>query len=369
MIIEYIYIDTNIFISQNFLEGPYIKKLLEFGKDNYIRIILPKTTINEIKNQFRIKVDEAFKAYKHYMKSSHARYLRNVDFGKQVNNYEYQKLKIDDFCKEFNDEIDNKLEEANVIILPYLHVNSENILEAYFNSQPPFSAKKEKKLGFPDAFIIENLKNWMNENQFELTIMSGDSDFSHLESYSQLITIKKDIKEAYNNLVNLIKLFEKKLTEERIEVLNLIYNSNSEAIIKDLKEYFKDGVLDDESFYNAYTSENVYDIYNLKFTEIDNHGYNVKKILDNEEIQIEILVDMHFSIDVLTDDLDSWVYDSEDKVVYYRDKGIISFEGKIELVFEGNVYVKSKDDYEEIIDYDIDFDSYKVSVYDPNNYY
>lgn len=366
--IEYIYIDTNIFVSQNFLEGQYINKLLKFGTDKYIKIILTSTTVGEIKNQFRIKINESFIAYRQYMKSPNAKYLRNVDFGKKVNDYEFSKLKIDDFCKEFNDLFDKKLKDSDVIILPYTYVDSTFILEAYFNQQPPFSGKKEKKLGFPDAFIIENLKGWIKDSGKNLTILTNDEDFSHLKSFSTQIKITNDIIEKYNNINNSIQVLEKKLTNERLETLDTLYNSNSETIIKDIKEYFKDGVLEDESIYYVCTNENVYDVSNLEFTNITNHGFNIKEILNAEEIKIEIIIDVYFSIDVLTDDMDSWVYDSEDKEVYFRHQKDITIEGMIEITLETIVNIIDKNEYQDSIDLNIDSDSYKITVHEPDYY-
>lgn len=370
MEIEYIFIDTNIFVSENFLEGHYIKKILEFGKKNQIGIISTKTNVNEIKNQFRKKVSESLAGYKSYMNSGSAKYLRNTKFGQKVNDYKFSKIKVEDLCEEFNKKIDEKLESSNVIILPFQNIDSSIILESYFESKPPFSNKKDKKLGFPDAFIIENLKKWVSENDTKLVVLTGDSDFSHLEElFVDKFEIATDIKEKYNSIVNSIQIHEKKLTEERLETLDKVYNSVSVDIEQEIKEYFKEGILDDESFYYEYTTENIYDISNLKFINIINHGYSIKKIHNEEEIEIEVLIDIEFSIDVLTDDLDSWTYDSDNKVVFYREIGTIIFEGKIELALETMMYIIGKDEYEDIIDFDITPDSYKISISDPNSFF
>jgi hypothetical protein len=358
-------LDTNIFVSQNFLEGKYIKNILGFGSTNDISIVLPQVTVNEIKAQFRLKVSEAMVAYKEYMKSSNARYLKNVEFGQKVNDYEYSKIKIDDLCAEFNAKLDEEFSLANVVVIPYGKLDSKNILEPYFKNEPPFSVKKDKKHGFPDAFIIESLKKWVKENDKSLTVVSNDADFSFLNSEFDALTVIPEIQTIYNKVVNQIKVRQEKLTQERLEVLDAIFSAESPKIIEQIKEYFKTGVLDDLSYYYEYTTENIYDISNLQFKDFDNHGYSIKEIHNEEEIEIEVLIDFTFMIDVLTDDLDSWVYDSEDKEVHYRHTTTVTFEGKVELAFNAMLYIIDKKEFDNTIEFDTDFEIMKIEIHDP----
>jgi len=360
---ENIYIDTNIFISQNFLEGKYIKKLLLFSENEKIQIILAETTINEVKSQFKTRVTQAFAGYRQYMNLKSTKYLRNLEFGKKVNDYSYSKIRIEDFQSEFEEKLDEKLRLSKVVILPYNdNIDSKNILEAYFNEHPPFSSKKNKKLGFPDAFIIENLKQWVLEEDNKLTILSGDADFNFLALQFDNIIISNDIKGKYNEIVNAIKVAEEKLTKERLEMLDYVYKINVEQINKDVRDYFKEGELDDESLYYEHTTENIYDISNVVFQDVINHGYNIKSIINEEEIKIEILIDVWFTIDVLTDDINTYVYDKEDGVIYYLDQETLQVEGKIDITMDAVMYVVNRNEYEEIIDYDIKSSSYEILI-------
>lgn len=360
--IKNVYLDTNIFIRQNFLEGKYIRKIFDFASDGSIYIILPLTTINEVKAQFHLKVAEGLLAYKKYMTSPNAKYLRNVSFGKKVNDYSYSKLSVLELRSEFEEELDELLTTSNVTILPYGPIDSNKILKPYFEEKPPFSSKKDKKYEFPDAFIIEALKEWFKDHS-TLTILSGDSDFSHLSEELEGVTVIEDIKHAYNVINNQLKV-----DKERLEKLDDIYSNSDDQIIQHIKDYFTEGVLDDISYYMQYTSENIYDISNLQFKDFSNHGYNVKTIHNEEEIEVEILIDFEFTIDVMTDDLDSWVYDSEDKEIHYRETATIIFEGKVELAFEAMLYIINKSDFEDQIEFGPMNDSYKITIYDPHSH-
>ncbi|MEM6396733.1 MAG: PIN domain-containing protein [Bacteroidota bacterium] len=361
---KYIHIDTNVFVGQNFLEGRYINELLEFSKKGDIRIILTQVTLNEVKKQFKEKVQEAFNEYKKYMKVKEVKYLRNTDFGRKVNDYSYDKIKVDTLSEEFNLKFDKVIKESNVEVLPYLtNIDTARILEAYFDEKPPFSSKKDKKLGFPDAFIIENIKNWIKENNTDITILSYDNDFVFLKEEYDFITISNNIREEYNLISNEIKLREEKITKERLSVLDRIYYQNKTEIDQYLEDYFKYGVLDDESLYYSYTTENIYDISNLKIMDIVHYGYNLKNVLDEEQIEIEILVDLHFTINVLTDDINAYVYDREDRVVYYMDQENIEVSGKVEIRLTGIAYIISDDEHEDSINLELNSDSYEIHVY------
>lgn len=366
---KYIHLDTNIFVSQNFLEGRYINELLKFCKEGKIRILLTQVTVNEVKKQFKEKVNEALNEYKRYMKVKEVKYLRNTDFGKKVNDYSYDKIKADTLSEEFNLKFDKVLEESDVEVLPYLtNIDSTPILEAYFNEEPPFSSKKDKKLGFPDAFVIENIRSWINENNIPLTILSNDNDFAFLEEEHILITIANDIREEYNLISNEIKLIEEEITKERLIILDRIYSQNKASIDQYLKDYFNYGILDDESLYYGYATENIYDISDLKFMDIIQHGYNLKNVIDEEQIEIEILVDLHYKINVLTDDINAYVYDREDRVVYYMDQENIEVSGKVEIRLTGIAYIISDDEYEDNLDLELDSNSYEIHIYREDYY-
>ena len=50
---EYIILDTNIFVKENFLEGKRLNELFRLSEEEKIKIVLTKITIEEIKSNIK----------------------------------------------------------------------------------------------------------------------------------------------------------------------------------------------------------------------------------------------------------------------------------------------------------------------------
>lgn len=64
----------------------------------------------------------------------------------------------------------------NAHVLPY--PSGDKIFDLYFANTPPFKKTGEKKSEFPDAFIIESVKNYLNSEKYKtVLIISSDNDW------------------------------------------------------------------------------------------------------------------------------------------------------------------------------------------------
>lgn len=92
----------------------------------------------------------------------------------------------------------------NAVKLDY--PNPELIFELYFLSKPPFASTGKKKCEFPDAFVIEATKQYINEHPNDvLLVVSKDNDwvksFWGVDNVIMCESIVEAIKNAFDNIV------------------------------------------------------------------------------------------------------------------------------------------------------------------------
>ena len=115
---------------------------------------------------------------------------------------------------------------SNAIQLDF--VSPEIIFKRYFALEPPFMPKKNKKNEFPDAFVIEAAKQYIEANKEEvLLVVTNDNDW--IESFSCLenVVILKDIN-------SVIEIFTKDYIakDEINEVIRVSFNDIEKKIVE-----------------------------------------------------------------------------------------------------------------------------------------
>jgi len=145
---EYIVLDTNIFIKENFLEGKRIRQLLKFSEEEKIKIVMTKITIGEVKSRFKKFSGKAVQDLNEFKNQFESRVLRNNSAGKKI----FERIVNKNIEKEFNDEFDAILLKSKVLVIDYRELNIETVFEKYFKNEFPFNGG-DKKNEFPDAFV------------------------------------------------------------------------------------------------------------------------------------------------------------------------------------------------------------------------
>ena len=122
------------------------------------------------------------------------------------------------------------LDDANAVVLPASDVNSGEVLRQYFAKTAPFSVKKPKE--FPDAFQIERLRMWQQENSQAVHLVSTDPDIAAACDGTMLIHLKR-IAPA----VALVFATSNVLLAERV---NSYLHNKREWVGERLDEYIRD---------------------------------------------------------------------------------------------------------------------------------
>lgn len=288
---DVIFIDTNIFVSENyFLEGNSINQLMSLAENQVVSILWPEIAYEEVKS--------------HLLKDVLGKF-------KEVCGKDYKALRNDDaflsYCKtgrkSAEEEALKKLErfksKSNAYMIPYSYCTDvEGVFKKYFNKEKPFGADK-KKDEFPDAFIIQALEKYCKNTSLpKVIVLTQDKDFvssSHLE-------IVCDYKKYVSD-----KLADKAVMDE----LDTSLDENSIFLSVKWKMEIEELLYDDRTYYAFCNCIDTFDI-TIKHCciELDKKGLYVLGI-DEDTIRVEVHPIAAFSVEVGYHDFSEASYDKE----------------------------------------------------------
>lgn len=306
MYMEYVFIDTSVFESNNFLEGKRINQLLRLSEEGYISIILPELIYKEILNRVKKNLNEAINKFSRYRNDT--RVLRNIESLKT----RFENIDEKECYQEFEELIKKRFQQSKIGIIDYPVVNIKAVFDSYFDRKFPFGAGI-KKSEFPDAFALITVEKWCEDNGTTCKVLSKDKDILNYESD------KLDIIENYEvYLDEKTKAVEKeKQQEKRLEKLEQSFNKEKGEFIKHIEDWIH-VQLDNDSKYYEYS--NYLDVHGLEINDIyvELGDYQITNI-DEDIIAIQCEANISYSVDIEIDDENNAWYDDEDKVWHYMD--------------------------------------------------
>lgn len=170
---------------------------------------------------------------------------RNKDFLKLIN------ISADDAIEKLR-----SLDIENVVLQEYMKYYScsymlpftdpERIFKAYFSSEPPFSSTGEKKSEFPDAFIIDAVKEQLLKNTgMNILVVSSDNDWKDALEQLERVVFCTSIDQAMQTIQDSDKILPL-ISDNMTRILSAIAQeaekecfSNSEFSIVDEVEVDK----------------------------------------------------------------------------------------------------------------------------------
>lgn len=222
----YVFLDTNIFESENFDFFRYkLKNLLDHCINGNVILLTSPIVINEVKGHIKEEIQKSLTYQKKFIKNSRIlKSFEDKDIVKITNAFDIKKiteLKISDFEKY--------LKETSAISLQLETINLNEIIQNYFAGSAPFSGKK--KYEFPDAFIANSLKNYEDFVTDKIYLVSNDKDFNEickgnakLCKIDKLTDILSLINEKMENYQLLKDLIDEYLNENKVELIQKINN-------------------------------------------------------------------------------------------------------------------------------------------------
>ena len=173
-IIDTIFIDTSVFISEGYFKSTgRVSKLFDLAKQGYIRILLPVITEKEWLKHFQTETKLVFPDL--------GRKLSLIGPNKRVDQFleQYSELKLYiDFDDEVRKSFDKYVNGPGVIRIDYSYFEDRLsvVFQKYFKQEKPFGSNGKSK-EFPDAFVLAVLEKYAHENDIEsITVFSNDND-------------------------------------------------------------------------------------------------------------------------------------------------------------------------------------------------
>lgn len=286
-----VFVDTSIFVAKQFdFEGELFRTLIDHAQAERVEILLPEITLREVRAKADEMVDEGIQAL--HRAASKAPVLRSL--GPPYTEIAAQFDMVGAKAK-IQANIDAFLANGKVKVLPVPPECLNSVFDDYFARQAPFGEGK-KKAEFPDAFAVATLKKWIAANNEDVMVISGDGDLAsacradqrlhhepRLEKYLQEVGEFHAAVLAY--VVNLTKKHEEEVKGE------------VERRFGDLGFWLEDQDGDVENI----------DVHSVTINDI----FVIK--IEGEVATFELTATVSFACDLHYDDMNTAVYDSEDK--------------------------------------------------------
>ncbi len=325
---DYVFIDTSIFVSENFLEGRKIKEIFRLSYEGHLKIILPIITYKEVLNRISLNITEALSGQKDYR--SKTRILRNIPTLKDKFDLIESEKAIQDLQRLFSERI--KSIGAEILSYPTLDIG--DVFEKYFESSFPFSSGK-KKNEFPDAFAISSLEKWCHTSKKKCFILTGDNDIKQYKNANlKVITIDAYIDTTIRRIAN------HQVQQKRIDIALKLFQDKKNDLERETEDII----------FEALQNENVYQHYH--YSEIDNIdvgdvslNFSDPQISSVTEYNIILITTATCKIDVILElncDEESfeWNHDQSTEEIYKTVKIPVSLE--VDIPLAGDQYMSIK---------------------------
>jgi hypothetical protein len=286
-----LFLDTEAIIAQNFnYANPVMRRLEELTKLGQARLLTTSITTREVESNIRERVRPIRAALKRFSKDHRIIATLDPTLSPIRRNYDGSVIEgalIDQYLA-FLDRTKTEVVEVDVSSVG-------NIFDWYFAAKPPFG-EGQKKSEFPDAFVIASLEKWCADNGEKLYVVGSDPDFrKYCTTSKNLISLERPA-----------EFIEKVLTqEEATRAIERSVREHSPALEKAISTEFEGlgfYLDDEEGDVNAVTVKRV-SIDEVSLLEIA-----------AGTAKCELAATIVFAAEVIYDDLETAIWDSEDKV-------------------------------------------------------
>ncbi len=278
---KYVYLDTNIYEENNFLNGTLINAFIETIRENNITILLPEIALKEIHKRFSSRLKESI----NYI-NSHGKIavLRNFS---HLNN-RFEQIEFDDLLNSFKKEFQSLIEEGIVKVIPSKHLDINLVFDQYCYAKAPFNEKQGKKAEFPDGLIINILENYLKSIRRKCDFITSDKDFNNYKSKN--IEFYNSLGEYQNDI--LLKYLEKNKQSLRFKELNKYLYREDDSLSNQIFDWLTKQIHDLSLFINH---PNISELSNIstaseaiKYSDLHLVDFKIDKIITSMNIQYEV---------------------------------------------------------------------------------
>lgn len=298
-----IFIDTEVFVSNNFFQNKNLERLSDFGNREIVNLYLTEITKHEIQNNIKENLLNAQQDINNFKKiiANKSKILKNLESFKPY--FDLPRLEVNLNFDQLSVQLETFIKEGKVKIIPFNLANIIDVVDSYFNQKPPFSSGK-KKYEFPDAIVLSAIENWCKQENEQIYVISDDNDFKSYVS-GKIITIP--------SIKIMLDKINKQYQTDEIAWITSIFEINKKSIIEKINEKFIEKISDEIGF--------EIEISNIQIKEtILYDALLVEENPPSGEYIFQLDYDIVFTARVIYDDYSFSSYDKEDDKYYFVEK-------------------------------------------------
>lgn len=315
-----LFIDTQYFVKNNFnFSSKSFVTLQDLCEKGELRYLLTSVVEQEVESKIELSIKDALSSLQSF--KGKAKILSTID-DPLLSSF-FNEIKEEDVYEKASQVFHQYNKDCNYEYVEADQVDTEKLLELYFNKKPPFSGGK-KKAEFPDAISLLSLESYLDESE-KIYVISEDKDLkTYCENNEQLIAV------------------------DSLEKLLDIYNQHTNVRTEKIKEYLVEATgqikekisqyIENCDVYNSSTWEDA-EVDNFSVSSVGDFEINVIEVND-EECQLTFDVQVEIEVEVIGPDFTNGIYDREDGHIYTFDSTtrsetlLLKFKCELGLYYE-----------------------------------
>ncbi|MEP1490398.1 MAG: PIN domain-containing protein [Algibacter sp.] len=307
-----VFLDTSVFESENYFEGRNINILFNLAKDELIHLKITDIVYREVLARTE---NHAIKAVNLYKKDKlnferEARILRNTSVLKDYfENVDFKEIK-ENAKKEIQEKFHQVIDEFKIEIIDSSIADIKEILDDYFETNPPFKDGL-KKSEFPDALSINAIKKWCENTSNSVIHLSNDKDFDEY---------KNKAIDCSHDLSSLLEFLFTQNDDIQFEFITAIYKKSIDEITISIESELSDDL--SSLAFSVIENDAWFEDVEVDFIEIYKTETIVALIneIEDKTFSYEIEINIYFSVEAYYTDLSTAFYDKEDGVWWGEEK-------------------------------------------------
>ena len=326
-----VFLDTSIFIKENFVAGKKLKAFLKHAEASNIELIITSITLRECLANIEKYSSDANSSLKKFLREldNKAKIFKNVPSLSFIFKLG-DEFKYDDELVVLKHQFVKQIDKCFTNIPIDSEVTSK-VINDYFNFEVPFKNGK-KKHEFPDAFVLNSLESWSKENKEKIYVVADDDDLISFKS-KYLIPVRK-----YDELLEQIS-FTFSDANMLAKIQRLLEEKEGDIIDKIIGEFRNEFPWDGYDNSNGYD----YDVNGLDEVDGSISEHYVLYFFENTAT-IELTVPIKYLADVSYDDTSTGLYDKEDDQWYNVERVDVKISGEatLKIIIECTIELPGK---------------------------
>ncbi|MCE7038970.1 PIN domain-containing protein [Dyadobacter sp. CY312] len=164
-------------------------------KNNDTLLIFSDVVVREMEKHITDDISEAREKHKNSLKELRKKSAMDNASIQKINDLLDVQLPVDELA---NNIIESFLDKTDALVIDSVQITSDQLLNRYFNTKPPFENTSAKKNEFPDAIALLALEKWGSFNGRKVLAVSEDKGWVSYGEESEIIDVQTDLATALN---------------------------------------------------------------------------------------------------------------------------------------------------------------------------